>query len=335
MILGFLYRIIFGLQLFFDRERWPFTDVLESQQFDRHTIERLFRLAEEMRNKKKAMYKYSLKGLMIALLFYEPSTRTRLSFESAAKRLGIEVMGTENAREFSSAAKGESIGDTARTISGYVDAIVLRHFKEGSSKLAAAFAHIPVLNAGDGPGQHPTQALLDLYTIWRKFGTIDGLKIAMVGDLKNGRTVHSLAYMLGKFFNVTIYFVSPEELRIPDGIKEYLARKKVAFEEMRDFHSILGEVDVIYMTRIQKERFENPADYERLKGSYILGAKEVAQMHIDAIVMHPLPRVDEISEEVDLLPNAMFFEQAWNGVYMRMALLWALLGSRRALLTNT
>ena len=303
--------------------------MLESQQFDRHTIERLFRLADEMRNKKKTMYKYPLKGLMIALLFYEPSTRTRLSFESAAKRLGIEVMGTENAREFSSAAKGESIGDTARTISGYVDAIVLRHFKEGSSKLAAAYAHIPVINAGDGSGQHPTQALLDLYTIWRKFGHIDGLKIAMVGDLKNGRTVHSLAYMLGKFCNVTIYFVSPEELQVPAGIKKYLERKNIAFCEIIDFRPILKEIDVLYVTRIQRERFASSEEYERLKGIYVLNAGDVASMRINTIVMHPLPRVDEISEEVDALPNAIFFEQAWNGVFMRMALLWALLGKRR------
>jgi aspartate carbamoyltransferase catalytic subunit len=308
--------------------KWPFKDVLESQQFDRVLLERLFLLAERMRDRKKARQIYSLEGNFVALLFYEPSTRTRLSFDSAAKKLGAGVIATENAREFSSAAKGETLEDTVRTISGYADLIVLRHFEEGASKRAADVVDIPVINAGDGKGQHPTQALIDLYTIWRRFKKIDGLKIAMVGDLLNGRTVHSLAYMLGNFKNIIIYFVSPGELAIPFEIKEYLRKNKIAFQELRDFSGIIGIVDVIYITRIQKERFNDPADYEKHKNAYILSFREVSLMKSGAIVMHPLPRVNEINRDVDLTSHAHYFQQAWNGLYIRMALLWVLLKTR-------
>ena len=268
--------------------------VIESQQFERKTIEELFGIADTLSH----LEKEPLRGKIMASLFYEPSTRTRLSFESAMLRLGGDVISTENAKEFSSAAKGETLEDTIRTVNQYADVIVLRHPEKGASETAAAVSSCPVINAGDGTGQHPTQSLLDLYTIQKEVGKIDGVNIAMVGDLKNGRTVRSLAYLLGKYDDVVITFVSPEALKIGDDIKEYLNRHDVTWKEKNEWDGVLSDVDVVYQTRIQKERFADASEYEKYKGAYILTMDEVNVMKDSAVVMHPLPRVDEIAPEV-------------------------------------
>jgi len=261
----------------------------------------------------------------MAALFYEPSTRTRLSFEAAMLRLGGDTMGTDNAREFSSAAKGETLEDTIRIVSGYADVIVLRHNEQGAARRAAAVSLVPVINAGDGPGQHPTQALLDLYTIRDELGHIDGIRIAMVGDLANGRTVRSLTYLLSKFRDIRICFVAPAQVAMREDIKEHLDEHHVPWVETQDLDQVLPQVDVIYQTRIQKERFSDEASYLALKGVYRIDASTLAQMKKEAIVMHPLPRVDEIAPEVDADPRAAYFRQARNGLYIRMALLDKLL----------
>jgi aspartate carbamoyltransferase catalytic subunit len=262
----------------------------------------------------------------MAALFYEPSTRTRLSFEAAMLRLGGQTMGTDNAREFSSAAKGETLEDTIRIVSGYADAIVLRHNEEGAAKRAAAVSSVPVINAGDGPGQHPTQALLDLYTIRDDLGHIDGIRIAMVGDLANGRTVRSLTYLLSKFSDIRICFVAPPQVAMRKDIKDHLDEHKVPWFETQDLDVVLPQVDVVYQTRIQKERFTDEASYRAVKGVYRIDASTLARMSKEAIVMHPLPRVDEIAPEVDSDPRAAYFRQARNGLWIRMALLERLLG---------
>ena len=226
--------------------------IIESQQFDIKTIKQIFKIADSFSKN----IKQSMRGKIMASLFYEPSTRTRFSFESAMLRLGGKVISTENAAEFSSVAKGETLEDTIRVINNYVDVIVLRHFEKGASKKASLVSNIPIINAGDGVGQHPTQALLDLYTIKKELGQIDNLHIAMVGDLKNGRTVRSLVYLLGKYKNINISFISPKELCIGKDIKVYLDKHKVVYEELNDWNEILNKVDVLYQTRIQKERFK-------------------------------------------------------------------------------
>ncbi|XP_004491426.2 aspartate carbamoyltransferase 1, chloroplastic [Cicer arietinum] len=267
-----------------------------------------------------------LKGYLMATLFYEPSTRTRLSFESAMKRLGGDVLTTENAREFSSVAKGETLEDTIRTVEGYSDVIVMRHFESGAAKKAAATATIPVINAGDGPGQHPTQALLDVYTIEREIGKLDGIKVGLVGDLANGRTVRSLAYLLAKYRDVKLYFVSPNVVKMKDDIKEYLTSKGVEWEESSDLMEVASKCDVVYQTRIQKERFEGKLNlYEEARGKYIVNQDVLKVMQNHAVVMHPLPRLDEIEVDVDSDPRAAYFRQAKNGLYIRMALLKVLL----------
>jgi aspartate carbamoyltransferase catalytic subunit len=294
--------------------------VVESQQFSRPLLEELLDRADEI---KRQPHHFSgrLNGQVMAALFYEPSTRTRLSFEAAMLRLGGRTMGTDNAREFSSAAKGETLEDTIRIVSGYADLIVLRHNEEGAAKRAAAVSSVPVINAGDGPGQHPTQALLDLYTIRDELGRIDGVRIAMVGDLANGRTVRSLAYLLSKFRDIRICFVAPPQVAMRDDIKQHLDEHHVQWVESQDLDAVLPQVDVIYQTRIQKERFANEASYLALKGVYRIDASTLARMRKEAIVMHPLPRVDEIAPEVDADPRAAYFRQARNGLYIRMALL--------------
>lgn len=236
-------------------------------------------------------------------------------------RLGGTVLSTENAREFSSAAKGETLEDTVRVIGDYADVIVLRHHEDNAAERAAKVSHVPVINAGSGAGQHPTQALLDLYTVVREHGHIDGLTIGLSGDLKHGRTVRSLAYLLGKFEGVRIIFISPPELKVGADIKEYLDRHGVSYAETGDIREAIGRVGVLYQTRIQKERFADPSEYERLKGSYRIDAKLAGQMKKGAIIMHPLPRVDEIAPEVDALPQAVYFKQARYGLLVRMALL--------------
>jgi aspartate carbamoyltransferase catalytic subunit len=298
--------------------------VVESQQFTRSFLEDLLSRAEEI---KAEPHRFSgrLNGRVMAALFYEPSTRTRLSFEAAMLRLGGQTMGTDNAREFSSAAKGETLEDTIRIVSGYADVIVLRHYEEGAAKRAASVSSVPLINAGDGPGQHPTQALLDLYTIRDELGRIDGLNIAMVGDLANGRTVRSLAYLLSKFRQIKIWFVAPPQVAMRDDLKAHLDEHHIPWVENEDLDSVLPEVDVVYQTRIQKERFTDPAQYEALKGIYRIDDHALALMRKYAIVMHPLPRVDEIAPEVDADPRAAYFRQARNGLHIRMALLDRLL----------
>jgi aspartate carbamoyltransferase catalytic subunit len=299
--------------------------VIESQQFTRSFLEDLLGRAEEI---KAEPHRFSgrLNGRVMAALFYEPSTRTRLSFEAAILRLGGQTMGTDNAREFSSAAKGETLEDTIRIVSGYADVIVLRHYEEGAAKRAASVSSVPVINAGDGPGQHPTQALLDLYTIRDELGRIDGLNIAMVGDLANGRTVRSLTYLLSKFRQIKIWFVAPPQVAMRDDLKAHLDEHHIPWVENEDLDAVLPEVDVVYQTRIQKERFTDPSQYEALKGIYRIDNHALGLMRKYAIVMHPLPRVDEIAPEVDADPRAAYFRQARNGLHIRMALLDRLLG---------
>jgi len=306
---------------------FPLSHIIESQQFDRELLELVFRTADRMKADVYGERRWAetLRGKIMASLFYEPSTRTRFSFESAMLRLGGSVITTENAREFSSAAKGERLSDSTRIMNGYADVIVMRHNEAGSAARAAEISCIPVINAGDGAGQHPTQALLDMYTIADAFAGVDGLKIAMVGDLRYGRTVRSLAYLLAKYKNVEIIFVSPAVCKMEGDIKAYLDRNNLPWREATDLAAVASEVDCIYMTRIQKERFHSAEDYQEAAGKYILTPQRVAVMKPEAIIMHPLPRVDEIPAEVDDDPRARYFQQAQNGLYIRMALLYLLL----------
>lgn len=295
--------------------------IIKSQQFDRPMLEQLFDRTEKMIPLARSSTNI-LAGQLMAALFYEPSTRTRFSFEAAMLRLGGKVISTENAREFSSAAKGETLEDTVRVVAGYADVIVLRHYESGAAERAAAVSSKPVINAGDGPGQHPTQALLDLYTIQKELGWIDGLKIAMVGDLANGRTVRSLCYLLTRFKVKKIWLVAPPIVRMKDDIKKHLTDSEVDFEEEADLRKVVREAHVIYMTRIQKERFGDRAgDYESARGQYVIDGSILEIMPEKSIIMHPMPRMDEIKPEVDDDPRAAYFRQAKNGLYVRMALL--------------
>jgi aspartate carbamoyltransferase catalytic subunit len=294
--------------------------VIESQQFSRSLLEELFARAEEMK-REPHRFMGRLNGQVMAALFYEPSTRTRLSFEAAMLRLGGLTMGTDNAREFSSAAKGETLEDTIRIVSGYADVIVMRHNEEGAARRAAAVSTVPIINAGDGPGQHPTQALLDLYTIRDELNRIDGIKVAMVGDLANGRTVRSLTYLLSKFKDIKLWFVAPPAVRMRDDLKAHLDEHHIPWVETEDLDAVLPEVDVVYQTRIQKERFESVEAYNAVRGVYRIDQRALGLMRKYAIIMHPLPRVDEIDPEVDDDPRAAYFRQARNGLHIRMALL--------------
>ncbi|KAL3691774.1 hypothetical protein R1sor_005425 [Riccia sorocarpa] len=308
---------------------FPLQDVLEAQQFDRDLLNSIFEVAQQMEKVEKdstSSRAHVLDGFLMATLFYEPSTRTRLSFESAMKRLGGEVLTTENAREFSSAAKGETLEDTIRTVEGYSDLIVLRHFESGAARRAAEVANIPVINAGDGPGQHPTQALLDTYTIQREIGRLDNIKVGLVGDLANGRTVRSLAYLLARYSGVKIYFVAPDVVKMKDDIKEYLDSRNVDWEESADLMEVASQCDVVYQTRIQRERFGDRIDlYNEARGKYIVDRKVMDVLQPHAVVLHPLPRLDEITIDVDTDPRAAYFRQAKNGLYIRMALIKLLL----------
>jgi len=302
-------------------------NLVESQQFTPDIIFSLFKTADEMRaNPKK--FSEVLKGKVVATLFYEPSTRTRLSFESATLKLGGSVVSTENAKEFSSSVKGESMEDTARVIAGYADCIVMRHHEEGSAKIAAESVQIPFISAGDGKGQHPTQALLDLYTIYREIGRVDNIKIAFVGDLASGRTVRSLCYLLGKFSGIELVFISPENLKMREDIKEYLVRHKISFKEEGDLNKILPEIDIVYMTRIQKERI-SLEDYEKARGKFVINRDNFDLIKKTSRIMHPLPHVEEIDLPFSVEQNDLrvaYFRQAENGLYARMALLKMLLG---------
>ncbi|OHA20039.1 MAG: aspartate carbamoyltransferase [Candidatus Taylorbacteria bacterium RIFCSPHIGHO2_01_FULL_45_63] len=295
--------------------------IIEAQQFDQKFVNKIFSIAGNLEKKTET----PLKGKIMASLFYEPSTRTRFSFESAMLRLGGSIITTENAKEFSSVAKGETLEDSIRVIDNYADVIILRHNEEGASRRAASVSDVPIVNAGDGTGQHPTQALLDLYTIKRELGVIDGIRIALIGDLKHGRTIHSLAYLLGKYKNIKIYFVSIKTLKVGDDIKRYLIKHGVVFEEIENLDSIIGHVDVLYQTRIQKERFKTNKEYKKCRSCYRIDSTLVEKMKQKSIIMHPLPRVDEILFEVDSSPKAAYFRQAHYGLFIRMALLKYLL----------
>lgn len=295
--------------------------VIEAQQFDRPILEAIFTKAQQMEREVSTMPPWLFRGKIMVTLFYEPSTRTRLSFEAAMLRGGGQVVSTENAREFSSAAKGETLEDTIRTVEGYGDVIVLRHFEEGAAKRAAAVSAIPVINAGDGAGQHPTQALLDLYTIRKELGRLDNLHVAFVGDLKHGRTVRSLAYLLTKFDGIRLSLVSPNVVRMRSDLTEYLHERGVPYEEAEDLRTVLPNVNVVYQTRIQKERFVSAEEYHRAYGRCTITKETLASMKPDAVILHPLPRVDEITPEVDRDPRAAYFRQAHNGLFVRMALL--------------
>ena len=300
----------------------PLHHVIEAQQFDVPTLSKLFEVTETMEKLVERGGISDYHNRIMATLFYEPSTRTRFSFETAMHRLGGRVISTENAAEFSSVAKGETLEDTIRIMSGYADVIVMRHYEVGAARRAAAVSQVPIINAGDGVGQHPTQSLLDLYTIRKEIGRIDNLRIAMVGDLAQGRTVRSLAYLLSKFRDVKIYFVAPPLLKMKDDILDHLKEHNVWFSEETALDKVLPEVDVVYQTRVQKERFgDRITDYERCRGVYVLQKGSLALLRPNAIIMHPLPRLDEISMEVDQDPRAAYFRQAQNGLYVRMALL--------------
>lgn len=298
--------------------------VVEVAQFDRPALERLFAAADRMRDLPRRAA--PLAGYTLATIFYEPSTRTRLSFETAMHRLGGNVVSTENAREFSSAIKGESVEDTIRIVEGYADAIVIRHYEQGAAHRAAAVASVPILNAGDGPGEHPTQALLDLYTIRHELGRIDGLRIALVGDLRFGRTARSLARLLRQTRGTELVFVSPPAVPMGADVRAELDRAGIPFRDEPDLDAVLPDVDVVYQTRVQKERFTTPEEYETAHGQYVIDAAAMRRLNPGAILLHPLPRLDEIATEVDADPRAAFFRQAHNGVFVRMALLEHVLG---------
>ncbi len=300
--------------------------VIEAQQFNVPMIKELFDIAGEME-------KIFLRGgtqdyhhKIMASLFYEPSTRTRLSFETAMCRLGGRIISTENAREFSSVATGESLEDTIRVLNEYVDVIVLRSNLVGGAKRAAAVSNIPIINAGDGKGgQHPTQALLDLYTIHKEIKTINGLNIAISGDLELGRTARSLTYLLGKFDRVRIFFAAPEKIQMTDDILKYLDKRNVWYEKLKTIEDVLPEVDVVYQTRIEKSRIDDLPDADEIIQKQFITKEHLSKMKNNSIIMHPLPRLNEISPEVDNDHRAAYFRQAKNGIFIRMALLVNLL----------
>jgi aspartate carbamoyltransferase catalytic subunit len=265
-----------------------------------------------------------LERKVIATLFFEPSTRTRLSFESAINRLGGKIVGFSDASS-SSVSKGETLHDTIKMVSSYSDLIVMRHPVEGSARYASEIASVPVINAGDGANQHPTQTLLDLYSIRKTQGKLDNLNIFMVGDLKYGRTVHSLIMAMSRW-NATFNFISPEELRMPDEFKLYLENMGLKYYEHTDFTDIISKADIIYMTRVQKERFSDPIEYEKVKNVYVLRNSMLMNTKSNMRILHPLPRVNEIHPDVDANPKAYYFEQALNGVFTRQAILCTLLG---------
>ena len=300
-------------------------NLLEPDDFSVGERKELFDLADRIADS-PGSYKDAAKGKILGTLFFEPSTRTRLSFEAAMLRLGGEVIGFSEAQS-SSAAKGESIADTVKTVACYADLTVMRHPKEGSCRVAAQVSDIPVVNAGDGGHHHPTQTLTDMMTIRREKGRLDRLKIGLCGDLKFGRTVHSLINAMSIYQGIEYYLISPEELRVPSYvIRDIEAGNGCTYIETRTLGGAIDRLDILYMTRVQRERFFNEEDYIRLKDSYILDAMKMRPARKDLIVMHPLPRVNEIATEVDSDPRAVYFKQARNGMYLRMALISALLG---------
>lgn len=298
-------------------------DIISIKDFSREEINHIFKVAKSMEplaTKSSTM----LRGKILATLFFEASTRTRLSFESAMHKLGGSTIGFAEA-EIASVKKGENLADTIRTVENYADVIALRHPLEGAARLAAEFAKVPILNGGSGAEEHPTQALLDLYTMNKEKGKIDGLKVAFVGDLRYGRTVHSLAYALS-LYDIELYLISPETLRMRREVLQTI-KEKIPVVEKTNLEKIIPLVDVLYVTRIQKERFPDPVEYAKVKGSYKIDLQTLSEAKKDLTILHPLPRVDEIAPEVDNSPFARYFQQVWNGVVVRMALLALILGA--------
>jgi aspartate carbamoyltransferase len=315
---------------------WLGKDVISVEQFNRHDLDQLFEVTARMKRIKETNGSTDiLRGRILANLFYEASTRTDASFSIAMKRLGGEVHNIVGV-QFSSVSKGETLADTVRVLSGYTDVLVLRHPQMGAAAEAARAIHterqkvgggpVPLINAGDGVGEHPTQALLDMYTILQKRGRFEGLTIAMVGDLKHGRTVHSLARLLSLYSGIRLILIAPPSLRMSDELVALLKTRGLEIREAESIEAVAREADVWYITRVQKERFENEAAYSAVQGSYSVTLETVNRMKPDTIIMHPLPRVGEIAEEVDSLPQAVYFEQAANGMFVRMAILAGVLG---------
>lgn len=300
-------------------------DIVSLRDMDNGDLMKIVRTTGEV---KAGEYDNFLEGMAIACLFFEPSTRTRLSFESAVLQKGGRVFGFANPKG-SSQSKGESFADTVRTVEGYCRAMVIRHPVEGAARLASRTVSVPVVNAGDGANQHPTQTFLDLYTMYERFGRLEGLRVGMMGDLKYGRTVHSLTHAMA-MFGSEMTFISPPSLRMPDQIKGELREAGISFEEAEEPEQAADRrLDVLYVTRIQRERFGDPQEYESVAHSYRVTPKTVEAMGGDVSIMHPLPRVDEIAEEVDALENAIYFEQAHNGIPTRQALLGLVTGGLR------
>jgi len=297
-------------------------DIISIKDFTREEIDYVLKIAGAMEPVAKSGSDI-LQRKTLATLFFEPSTRTRLSFEAAMHKLGGSAIGFAEA-EIASVRKGENLADTVRVVESYADVIVLRHPLEGAARLAAEFARVPIINAGSGAEEHPTQALLDLYTILKEKGRIDGLNIALMGDLRYGRTVHSLAYALS-LYDVRLHLVSPESLRMRREVLEVI-KEKIEVLQKTEIEGILPEMDILYVTRIQKERFPDLAEYAKVKGAYKIDLETLKNAKKDMIILHPLPRVEEIAAEVDSTPHAKYFQQVWNGIVTRMALLALVLG---------
>jgi len=297
--------------------------VVSVQDVTKDSLMNLIQRSERLRSLPRREAQKRLQGALVATLFYEPSTRTRMSFEAAILRLGGNVVGAENALENSSAKKGETLADVFRVLGSYVDAIVIRHHETDTVANATRYSPVPVISAGTGAGEHPTQALLDVYTIWRELGRIDDLRVTVAGDLKYGRTVHSLLRMLSWFQGIEVTMFSPEPLTLPDGMRSELVASGMKLTEGVDFHTSLTQTDVLYQTRVQTERFHGESGSDR--SAYVVGAKELSCLPLHARILHPLPRVDEIDSCIDEDPRAAYFRQVENGLYMRMALLEDLL----------
>jgi aspartate carbamoyltransferase catalytic subunit len=300
-------------------------DIISIKDFSLEDIDHVFKVAKAMEPlapKGSTM----LRGKILATLFFEASTRTRLSFEAAMHKLGGSTIGFAEA-EMASVKKGENLADTVRTVESYADVIAIRHPLEGAARVAAEFAKVPIINGGSGSEEHPTQALLDLYTMKKEKGKIDGLKIALVGDLRYGRTVHSLAYVLS-LYNIELFLISPDTLRMRREVLQTI-KGKIPVTEKTNLEKIIPLIDVLYVTRIQKERFPDPAEYAKVKGSYRIDLEALKEAKKNLTILHPLPRIDEIAPEVDSTPYARYFQQVWNGIVVRMALLALILGATK------
>jgi len=310
--------VVLGVSLKFEGR-----DIISIKDFSREEIDYVLKLAQAM---EPIALKGSdmLKGKILATLFFEPSTRTRLSFESAMHKLGGSAIGFAEA-EIASVKKGENLADTVRVVENYADVIALRHPLEGAARLAAEFSKVPIINGGSGAEEHPTQALLDLYTTMKEKSKIDGLKIALVGDLRYGRTVHSLAYALS-LYDIELYLVSPESLKMRREVLQTI-KERISVTQRTSLEKIVPLVDVLYVTRIQKERFPDPAEYAKVRGSYKIDLETLKKAKEDLIILHPLPRIDEVAAEVDKTSYARYFQQVWNGIVVRMALLALILGA--------